>query len=390
MKKFDFNNKKVVLILKVAVLGGAERQALGMAAFLLNNYNCTVQLIATHSNEQTDEFRTFASQCGIDTVYFFGTPSLTILNNFSILNLKKVYRAIRYLKMMKKEISKMKPDVIIPFLNSPSKIAALIFKSSGAKITFWHQLGLDTYTHDYLEKKAIKQTPFFIANADNGLNEFRNEYKIEEHKLYCLPQYVSIKRINVDKTETRNSFRIKKNAIVIGMIAHYRSEKYHQLLLEAFSKIYKKHSIHLLLLGNKDNNEATLAIHDNLVNCVDKLELSNFVTILSGVSVEKILNILDIGVLVSEIEGTPNVVMEYMLYGLPVIATQHDGCKRLLNDSPYLIPNSEEILISKMEILIQSEIERKKESELNSERIKKNDIKNYFDSLTTIINNHIQ
>jgi glycosyltransferase involved in cell wall biosynthesis len=74
---------------------------------------------------------------------------------------------------------------------------------------------------------------------------------------------------------------------------------------------------------------------------------------------------------------------------LPVIATNHDGCKRLLGDSPYLIPNDVDVIISKMKDLIQNENERRNESELNIERIKKNDIKNYFASLTKIINKHI-
>ena len=389
MNKFDFNNKNVVLLLKVAVLGGAERQALGMADFLINNYNCKVQIIATHSNEQTEEFRQFAMQSGIHQIHFFGTPSLTIYNKFSILNFKKALRAIRYLKKMEREVAKMNPDIIIPFLNSPSKIAALIYKKVGAKTTFWHQLGLDSYIYDSLEKKAVQETPFFIANADNGLDVFKTKYEVPKEKLYCLPQYVSIKRINLDKIQLKKDFAINEKAIVIGMIAHYRIEKYHELVLKAFSKIQSNFNIHLVLLGNKDNNEETLNIYKDLVKNVDELGLSNSVTILSGIPVEKVLNILDIGVLVSEIEGTPNVVMEYMLYGLPVIATNHDGCKRLLGDSPYLVPNDEDVLISKMKTLIQNENERRKESEFNMERIKKNDIKNYFASLTKIINEHI-
>lgn len=389
MDDFNFKNKNVVLLLKFAVLGGAERQALGMADYLINKCNCNVQIIATHSNEQTEEFREFATKCGINDIHFFGTPSLTIFNDFSIINIKKAYRAICYLSKMKREVSKMKPDIIIPFLNTPSKIAVLIYKKVGAQITFWHQLGLDSYIHDSVEKNAISESPFFIANSDNGLEEFRTKYDVPKEKLYCLPQYVSIKKINLDKILIKREFEIPENTLVIGMIAHYRSEKYHELLLKAFSKITNKHSIHLILLGNKDNNDETLSIYTNLVKMVDQLGISNSVSVLSGIPVEKILNILDIGVLVSEIEGTPNVVMEYMLFGLPVIATSHDGCKRLLEDSTYLIPNNEEILVSKLEFLILNEKERKAESELNLNRIKKNDIENYFASLTKIINQHL-
>ena len=64
---------------------------------------------------------------------------------------------------------------------------------------------------------------------------------------------------------------------------------------------------------------------------------------MSGINVHDVLNVLDIGVLVSEIEGTPNVVMEYMLYGLPVIASNHKGCCALLGDSSFLISNDKNI-----------------------------------------------
>ena len=62
MKEFIFHNKNVVLLIKVSVLGGAERQALGLAAYLKSNYNCNVSLVATHSNIPTPEFKVFANK----------------------------------------------------------------------------------------------------------------------------------------------------------------------------------------------------------------------------------------------------------------------------------------------------------------------------------------
>ena len=143
MADFSFQNKTVVLMIKVSMLGGAERQALGLADFLIKNYNCKVHLVATHSSQPTKEFHEFALSCGIDVIHYFGEPSLTIRKEFSLLNLKRTIRALKYIKKMKREVAKFHPDIIIPFLNTPSKIAALIYKSVGAQVTFWHQLGLD-------------------------------------------------------------------------------------------------------------------------------------------------------------------------------------------------------------------------------------------------------
>ena len=386
MKEFSFNNKNVVLIIKVAVLGGAERQALGLAKYLTSEYDCKVSLIATHSNIPTEEFKLFAKECGIEKIEYYGVPSLTIGRNFSTTNLKKTFRALQYLYKMKVGISKLKPNILIPFLNTPSKIAALIYKSTGAEYTFWHQLGLDNYMFDVLEKKAIQKVPFIIANAENGLDVFINEYKVPKEKLFVLPQYVSINKVELNKGNLRSKFNIKKEAIIIGMIAHYRDEKFQELLVNAFSEIRTLKDIHLVLLGNKDNDENTLLKYNNLRKLVKIKKDELNVSVLSGYPVEQVLNILDIGVLVSETEGTPNVVMEYMLYGIPVIASNHIGCKKLLGVSDYLIINDKIVLTKKLEELINGSELRKNEGDINKKRIKKYDIRNYVNSLTEILN----
>lgn len=386
MAKFSFQNKTVVLMIKVAMLGGAERQALGLADFLIKNYNCKVHLVATHSNQPTKEFHEFAVACGIDVIHYFGEPSLTIRKDFSILNLKRTIRALKYIRNMKKEVAKFHPDIIIPFLNTPSKIAVLIYKSVGAQVTFWHQLGLDNYNYDFLEKKAANQTPFIVANAKNGLEVFQNYYKIPEKKLFVLPQYVSIKKIILDTVPLKDKFGIPNDSIVIGMIAHYRNEKYQELLLRSFSRVKTEKKIHLVFLGNKDNSDETLNKYNTLVMLSKELNCSNNVSFLSGESVEEVLNVIDIGVLVSEIEGTPNVVMEYMLYGLPVIATHHAGCVGLLEPSEFLIPNEESLLVNKLESLINNTSIRKSEGKKNADKIKKFSVENYIDSLHSIIN----
>ena len=373
-------------MIKVAMLGGAERQALGLADFLKKKYNCKVHIVATHSNQPTKEFYEFASVCGINEIHYFGEPSLTIRKEFSVSNFKRTLRALKYIRKMKKEVAKFKPDIIIPFLNTPSKIASLIYESVGAKITFWHQLGLDNYTYDLLEKKAVNQTPFIVANAENGLEVFQNYYKIPKGKLFVLPQYVSIKKMELDSVLLKKKFGIPYDAIVIGMIAHYRIEKFQELLLQSFSEIVTDKKNHLVFLGNKDNSKETLDKYNSIVALSKSLNCFDRISFLSGESVEEVLNCLHVGVLVSEIEGTPNVVMEYMLYGLPVIATHHTGCIGLLQPSDYLIPNDKAVLKDKLQQLIENENLRIIEGNDNAEKIKKFSIENYLNSLHSIIN----
>ena len=78
MIEFGFQNKNIVLLIKSGVLGGAERQALGLANYLINKLNCKVFLVCTHSNITSVEFETFAKISGINNIHFFGYKLLNL------------------------------------------------------------------------------------------------------------------------------------------------------------------------------------------------------------------------------------------------------------------------------------------------------------------------
>ena len=175
------------------------------------------------------------------------------------------------------------------------------------------------------------------------------------------------------------------------MIAQYRSDKYFDLLLDAYYQVnqHLKVESHLVILGNKENNDTSLAIFNSLNEKVKNFGLEGQVSILSNIQVEDVLNIIDIGVLMSQIEGMPNSVMEYMSYGIPVIATNHPGCKQLLMDSEYLIPNDIELLKLKLEELINLDDLRAKEGALNGEKILDYNLPDYVCKLEQIINKYL-
>src|SRR5690606_29997515 len=206
------------------------------------------------------------------------------------------------------------------------------------------------------EGVAARNTSCVIANSSDGLNMFKNLYLIDPQKLNILPQYISLNFESIDKARLKSNLRIPQNSIIIGMVAHYRPEKYHDLLLNVFEKLTGKFSdIYLIFLGNRNNSVVTNDKFKFLENKILDFNLNSRVFLLSGFKVQEILGILDIGVLVSRIEGMPNAVMEYMLYGLPVVATNHNGCIHLLKESPFLIQNTEKELMEALEKLIESE-----------------------------------
>lgn len=384
----DLYNKKILLVIHQGNLGGAERQGLGISKILTTKYNCTVNVLLTYSPETTAEFEYFAKECQVQNILHFGDGYLLLKREFSYKNLQRLVWSVKYLLRLRKGIKPYQPDIIIPFLNFPSKVSYYLYKMlPSVQFTFWHQLGLDSNSLDVFESIAVNNIPCVIGNAINCLDMFKNIYKVNPEKLFVLPQYVSLEYIEADKNLLRMKYSIPKESLVIGMIAHYREEKYHDLVLDVFNKLAIKYdSIHLVFLGNIENQIYAQEKYSQLSKNILENKTSNRISLLSGFKVQDILGLLDIGVLMSRIEGMPNAVMEYMLYGLPVVTTNHPGCIELLKDSSFLIENNEGSLYDALEKLIISEELRVSEGTLNFNKIKSYDMDSYLVKMNLIIN----
>lgn len=384
----DFNNKNILLVIHQAALGGAERQGLGMSKILTEDYNCKVDVLLTFYSEMNAEFEEYAKLCKVRDIFYYGPTYLNFPRSFNLKEFKRLKWSVEYLLLLRKKLKPKNYEVIIPFLNLPSKVAFYLYKLlPGVKYTFWHQLGLDRYSNDLFEKIVIKNIPCIIANAEDGLDVFRQQYRLNSDKLFVLPQYVSMEYSEDNSVEFKRKYRIRENHIVIGMIAHYRPEKLHSLLLHTFSKLLKKYdNIHLVFLGNKEISETSRLKFSALKEEIRERKLLDHLSLVSGEKVQDVLSVMDIGVLVSEIEGMPNAVMEYMLYGLPVITTAHSGCKTLLGDSEFLIENNESELYRGLRKLIDSPALRESEGELNARKIKSFNKESYISELEKIMN----
>ena len=120
--------------------------------------------------------------------------------------------------------------------------------------------------------------------------------------------------------------------------------------------------------------------------------LQKRVSIINNANANEILPYLDIGVLVSEKEGMPNSVMEYMEYSLPVVVTKHDGCVSLLGENyEYFVEKKSIVeLTTKLNELLNSKEKMNLVGDLNKARLNEfYNIDLYINKLEEIINNHV-
>ena len=120
--------------------------------------------------------------------------------------------------------------------------------------------------------------------------------------------------------------------ILIGMVGNFRRVKNHAFLVRSFGKVVQKFpNARLVLVGQgfPDDPENT---EEEIRELIRKMNLSNQVRLLGyRKDVRDILQILDIFCLTSYREGLPLSAIEAMAAGLPVVGTQTDGIRVVVN-----------------------------------------------------------
>ena len=142
----------------------------------------------------------------------------------------------------------------------------------------------------------------------------------------------------------------KKIIVNVGRL-HFQKNQF--LLMDAFSKVVKRHPDYILRIYGEGELRADLENH------IKELNLENHIFLMGSIS-----NILEVEkdnaffVLTSDFEGMPNALIEAMALGMPVISTDCPcgGPKELItnNENGILVPTRNvEALIIAMEDLIE-------------------------------------
>ena len=141
--------------------------------------------------------------------------------------------------------------------------------------------------------------------------------------------------VNTDKfvklsEEDRQKLRVDKgytNEFIILCTGELNKNKNQDTLIKAMKEVVKKHpEAKLLLAGNGPE-------YDNLVKLVEDLNLSNDVELLGyRTDIQDYVNICDLVVSASYREGLPLNIMEAMICGKPVIASDNRGHRELIRN----------------------------------------------------------
>lgn len=202
---------------------------------------------------------------------------------------------------------------------------------------------------DFLRSKLTY--PFcdaVVGNSKAGLQA----YQAPVAKSFCFYNGFDFNRIArlEDPDQIRAKYKIPQG-LVTGMVGAFYDRKDYKTYIEAAIQYlqYKK-DMTFLAIGDGPN----LATFQAMVptEFKDRILFTGMID-----EVESLVNIFDIGVLSTYTEGISNSIMEYMVLGKPVIATDGGGTKELVLDGEtgYLIPQQDSaVLLQKLKNLSNS------------------------------------
>ena len=247
---------------------------------------------------------------------------LDITKMFSLVTLFKLIQPGFYLR-------KNNFKLVHVFFNDASVIAPLILKCFGLKVIisrrdmgFWYT---DTL------KKILKINARFVdgcicnSGAVKDITIQSEGYSADHvHVVYNgLPSHKLNKK--QDSTSDNSDQAVTNNAeLTIGIVANIRPVKRMQDLISALAMVIQSITqVKLIIVGGGNNEE--LKQQATELGIIDHIEFAG-----AQQDVASYIKQFDVATLTSESEGLSNAIIEYMVYGKPVVCSRVGGNPELI------------------------------------------------------------
>ncbi len=301
---------RVVLVVDDLGYGGAERQVVELA----NNMdsNCFDVHVCSLSNNLP-----------LSNALMDGEHRLHVVKKYNRCDLTVVPRLARLLK-------KLNAHVVHGFLFSAEIVSRLAGRLTGTKLIVGSERNANySIAARYMLAYKITQrcVDIVVANSNAGAESNARMFKRPLSEYRVVYNGVDTKRFHpANRVEIRKQLNVPDSAPLVGVFANFKKQKNHAMAFRAFKCVLDAFpDARLLLVGDlpTDSRGRLDAYHAQLQRLVDELGIRDR-CVFTGHrdTTEQLYPACDITVLASYHEGTPNVLLESMACGVPVVASR--------------------------------------------------------------------
>ncbi|UCE07696.1 MAG: glycosyltransferase [bacterium] len=267
--------------------------------------------------------------------------------------------------------NRFRPDIIIPNLDKEIRLSAIAARlTNSAKIV--PRRGNEFPLKDKWRYRIIYNllVDKLIVNCQATKKVLLNNANwLNSNKIEVIYNGIEIDKFQqrFDTTKLWYEFNIPPEYLVVGMIGELNERKGHIYLFKAAKQIIAQHSKVKFLLVGEGDAETELKTTISRMGLEDNFHFTGF-----REDIPELLDLIDIVVLPSLNEGTPNAIMEAMAAAKPIVASAVSGTPELVLDNitGFLVPvkNSDK-LAEKILTLLNSKDLRTKMGKRGKQRI---------------------
>ncbi|TDI84430.1 MAG: glycosyltransferase [Caldithrix sp.] len=237
-------------------------------------------------------------------------------------------------------------DLVQTTLFYADVIGALAAKLTGVDaVISWDTVSHPPDSHETrLRHKLSYQLCMRFVKRIVAVSEGVKKYLIEDRKIASKKIVIIHYGIDLSLFKSRNGFLDKRkrselglpdHKIVIGTVARLEIQKGHRYLIAAAPEIINKFSNVVFVFAGDGTLRQELETQVNELGLQENFRFLGF-----RKDVKELLFAFDVFVLPSLFEGLPNVILEAMASGRPIVATAVDGTPELIehNETGLLVP----------------------------------------------------
>ena len=237
-------------------------------------------------------------------------------------------------------------DLVQTTLFYADVIGALAAKLTGVDaVISWDTVSHPPDSHETrLRHKLSYQLCMRFVKRIVAVSEGVKKYLIEDRKIASEKIVIIHYGIDLSLFKSRNGFLDKRkrselglpdHKIVIGTVARLEIQKGHRYLIAAAPEIINKFSNVVFVFAGDGTLRQELETQVNALGLQENFRFLGF-----RKDVKELLFAFDVFVLPSLFEGLPNVILEAMASGRPIVATAVDGTPELIehNETGLLVP----------------------------------------------------
>lgn len=233
---------------------------------------------------------------------------------------------LRVLRNLAAQLRAEHCDVLLPYTYKSNVIAGLVWRQSGARGCVWNQRDLGFYfdLFDPWRTVSTRLVQSFVANSEASAATVR----ALTHKP------VTVVRNGVELAAPQTDWRPRfASSFVATMIANLHANKDHATLVRAWRDVVARIPDAMLVFAGREEETAR-----STRGLIAELGLTDRVTLLGPVDdIPGLLAATDVYVHSASSESSPNAVIEAMVAGKSIVASDIPGIRETVGDAGLLV-----------------------------------------------------